>query len=75
MLCFNPRARMGRDGRGKRDSAMAASFNPRARMGRDHAGKNSLQMPNAVLQPPSGENSLKARGYRKTPAFRAFCFL
>ena len=35
VVCFNPRARMGRDpSRSKRNST-ASSFNPRARMGRD----------------------------------------
>ncbi len=32
---FNPRARMGRDGRRHRKSTWNRSFNPRARMGRD----------------------------------------
>ena len=33
--CFNPRARMGRDGRFGGGSIRNDSFNPRARMGRD----------------------------------------
>jgi len=36
--CFNPRARMGRDGRVKFAVRKSRRFNPRARMGRDNTG-------------------------------------
>ncbi len=36
VLCFNPRAREGRDGMMSRMYFGSASFNPRAREGRDH---------------------------------------
>ena len=35
MVCFNPRARMGRDMEEARRRYTVAGFNPRARMGRD----------------------------------------
>jgi len=35
MLCFNPRARAGRDVSTKKDPSTQHSFNPRARAGRD----------------------------------------
>ena len=37
LLCFNPRARAGRDGTAKRVHETHSSFNPRARTGRDQA--------------------------------------
>ena len=36
-LCFNPRARMGRDGADALCTEELEGFNPRARMGRDKA--------------------------------------
>ena len=35
MQCFNPRARMGRDGESRSNLFKRVCFNPRARMGRD----------------------------------------
>ena len=34
-VCFNPRARVGRDGAGHHEGGQPAGFNPRARVGRD----------------------------------------
>ena len=35
LMCFNPRARMGRDVVPQNDAESQRGFNPRARMGRD----------------------------------------
>ncbi len=37
LMCFNPRARMGRDANPSHGNTRRSSFNPRARMGRDSA--------------------------------------
>ena len=46
-MCFNPRARRGRDFMSHAYSPITSSFNPRARRGRDLYFQNSGQLSNS----------------------------